>query len=80
MTGSTLNLRTAMVATMLGLGVMLAGCEKKEETPIEKMSDAVQDGLNTRDNEKMKDAGEDAKDAIENAGEAIEEKAEEISN
>lgn len=79
MTESKINLRTLMVVTILGLGFTLAACEKKDETPIEKMSEAVQDGLNTRENEKMKDAAEDAQDAMENFGEAIEEKAEEVS-
>jgi hypothetical protein len=69
---------TAIVATLLGLSVGLTACKKKDETPIEKMSESVQDGLNMRDNEKMKDAGEDAADAMKNAGEAVKEGAEDM--
>ncbi len=79
MNGSTLKLRTLVIASMLGLGVSLAACEKKEESPIEKVTESVKDGLDMRENEKMKDAGENAADAFKDAGEAIEEKAEEAT-
>ncbi|HEY0975043.1 MAG TPA: hypothetical protein VGE57_11160 [Solimonas sp.] len=76
MNGSNLNLRAVALASMLGLGLALTACKKEEETPMERATEAVKDGLNVRDNEKLKDAGEDAKDAMENVGEAIEEKVE----
>lgn len=80
MTGNnTLKLRTLVLATMIGLGASLAACQKKEESPVERASDAIQDGLNTRPNEEIKDAGEDLKSAVENTGDAIERKADEVT-
>lgn len=64
-------LTAALIAALLGLG--LAACEKKAETPMEKLTDKVQDGLDSRPHEKLKDAGEDAKEAIKDAGEAVKE-------
>ena len=69
--------RVVLLAAMLGLTTGFVGCKKQEESPVEKIQDGVGDALNTRDNEKLKDAGEDAKDAMNNAGEAVQEKAEE---
>lgn len=68
-----MKLRNAVLFSVLSLGLGLAACEKKEETPIERATDAVGDATDSRDNEKLKDAGEDAKDAMENAGEAAKE-------
>ena len=79
-TNKKLDLRTVLVASMLGLGLSLAACSKKEENPIESATESVKDGLNMRDNEKIKDAGEDVKSAVENTGEAIEEKVEDVKN
>lgn len=73
---NTKTTRVVLIAAMLGLSAGFVGCKKQEETPIEKMQDGIGDALNTRDNEELKDAGEDAKDAMENAGDAIEQKAE----
>lgn len=75
-----LNLRMLALAAMVGLGASLAACDKKDESPMERASDSIQDGLNTRDNEQMKDAGEDVKSAIENTGDAIENKADDVAN
>lgn len=81
MTGNnTLKLRTLVLATVIGLGASLAACQKKDESPMERASDAVQDGLNMRQNEEIKDAGEDVQSAIENTGDAIERKADEVTN
>ncbi len=80
MGNNKLALRTVLLASMLGLGMTLSACEKKEESPVERASEAVQDGLNMRDNEEIKDAGEDVKSAIENTGDAIEKKADEVTN
>jgi hypothetical protein len=75
-----LNLRMLALAAMVGLGASLAACDKKEESPMERASDSIQDGLNMRDNEEMKDAGEDVKSAVENTGDAIEKKADDVAN
>ncbi len=65
-----MKLHNAAMYAVLTLGLGLTACEKKPETPIEKLEDKVKDGLDVRPNEKLKDAGEDAAKAIENAGEA----------
>lgn len=71
------TLRIALLAAIVGLGGGLAACEKHDD-PGEKAADRIGDALNTRDNEKLKDAGEDAKDSMNEAGDAIKEKAEEV--
>ncbi len=68
-----MKLHNAALFAALSLGIGLTACEKKPETPVEKLEDKVKDGLDMRPNEKMKDAGEDAAKAIENAGEAVKE-------
>ena len=73
-------LKFIAIATVLGLSVSLAACEKKEESPLDKASEAVQDGLDLRKNEPIKDAAEDVKAAAEDTGAAIKEKAEDIKN
>lgn len=72
--------KLAAVATVIGLGVSLGACKKKDENPVEKASEAVQDGLNMRDNEKLKDAGENIQDAAKDTSEAVKDKAEDIKN
>lgn len=76
----TMKLRTVIAVSMLGLGVVtLSACDRnKDDTPLERASESVQDGLNIRENEAIKDAGEDVQSAIENTGEAIENKANEL--
>lgn len=66
-----MNIRNAALLAVLSLGLGLAACEKKEESVVDKAVDAVGDATDTRKNENLKDAGEDAKDAVENAGEAM---------
>lgn len=67
-----MKLHTAALMAVLSLGVGLTtACQKKEESTMEKAADALGDATNTRDNENMKDAGEDAADAIENAKEGV---------
>lgn len=66
-----MKIHYAALIAVLGLGLGVSACQKKEETPVEKAVDALGDATNTRDNEALKDAGEDAADAVENAGEAV---------
>lgn len=77
---NTSSLKFLAVATVLGLSVSLGACKKKDENPAEKVSEAVKDGLDLRENEPIKDAAEDVKDAAQDAGEAIKDKAEEVTN
>ncbi|WP_420465440.1 hypothetical protein [Panacagrimonas sp.] len=71
-----MRIRNVLLLAVLSLGLGMTACQKKEESPMEKAVDAVGDATNTRDNEELKDAGEDAADAVENAGEAVEEAVE----
>jgi len=66
-------MQNAMLVAALTLGLGLTACEKKPETPVEKLEDKVKDGLEMRPNENLKDAGEEAGKAMENAGEAVKE-------
>lgn len=68
-----MNIRNAALLAVMSLGLGLTACQKKEESAVEKAVDGIGDATNTRDNENLKDAGEDAKDAVENAGEAMKE-------
>lgn len=71
------NLRLTLMVALLGASSLFAACGKKE-SPAEQAIENVKDGLNVRDNEKLKDAGEDMKSGMENAGEAVKDKAEEV--
>ena len=68
-----MKLHNAAMFAVLTLGIGLTACEKKPETPVEKLEDKVKDGLDARPNESLQDAGEDAKKAMENAGDAVKE-------
>ena len=64
------------IATLLLIGVLGAttvACKKEEPSAVEKLENNVKDGLDMRDNEKLKDAGENAADAVKDAGEAAKE-------
>jgi hypothetical protein len=66
-----MNIRNAALLAVLSLGLAVSACQKKEESAGEKVTDAIGDATNSRDNEKLKDAGEDAKDAVDNAAEGV---------
>lgn len=68
-----MKLRNAALLAVIGLGLAVSACEKKEETPMEQLGNAIGDATNSRDNEKLKDASEDAAEAMESAGEAVKE-------
>lgn len=64
------------IATLLLIGVLGAttvACKKEEPSAVEKLENNVKDGLDMRENEKLKDAGENAADAVKDAGEAAKE-------
>ena len=65
-----MKLHNAALYAALTLGIGLVACEKKPETAFAKLEDKVKDGLDSRPNEKLQDAGEDAAKALENVGEA----------
>lgn len=53
----------------------VVSCKQKETTPVGEFKEAVNDGLDRRPNEKLKDAGEDAKDAVKDAAEDLKDAA-----
>jgi len=66
-----MNFRNAALLAVLSLGLAVSACQKKDESAGEQVKDAIGDATNSRDNEKLKDAGEDAKDAVDNAAEGV---------
>ena len=71
-----MQIRNVLFMLVLSLGLGVAACQKAEESPMEKAADAIGDATDTRENEEMKDAVEDAGDAMDNAGDAVEEAVE----
>ncbi len=69
-------LRLLVVVAMLGLATPLLACPAKEKSTVEKITDNAKDALNVRENEKLKDAGEDVSDAVKDAGDAAKEATE----
>lgn len=71
-----------LLAVCLPLTLGLSACEKKPEGLIEQAQDKVNDALDRRPNEKLKDAAEDlgkaAAEAREAAGKAAEGAAESV--
>lgn len=63
----------ATLLLIAALGAATVACKQEEPTAVEKLEDKVKDGLDMRENEKLKDAGESATDAIKEAGEAAKE-------
>ena len=57
----------------------LAACEEKKSTP-DKIKDKIDDVLDRRPNEKLKDAAEDAKDAIKDASKDLKDATKELKD
>lgn len=64
-----MTIRNAALLAILSLGLAVSACKKHESTS-ESVKDAIGDATDSRDHEKLKDAGEDMKDAAHDAGEA----------
>ena len=75
-----MKLSATLIATALTAVILAAGCAKKEESPVDKAVESTKDALDMRDNEKLKDAGEDAKDAVSNAAEGVKDVASDVGN
>lgn len=70
-------MKPMLLAALLGMGLSLAACGKKDEpTPLQQAEEGVKDALDLRENEPLKDAAEDAEDAMEDMGEATKDAAE----
>lgn len=65
-----MNKNIATLLLIAALGATTVACKKEEPTAVEKLENNVKDGLDMRENEKLKDAGENAADAVKDAGEA----------
>ena len=59
-----------LIVTVCVAGVAIAGCQDNK-TPAASAIESTKDGLDMREHEKLKDAGEDMKDAIDNAAEGV---------
>lgn len=51
--------------------LLLAACAKQNEGPVERAVDSTKDALNVRDNEKIRDAGENVSDAAKDLKEGV---------
>ena len=69
------TLRYPLLFALLSLGAAVSACSEKKDSAADQAIENVQDGLNMRENEKLKDAGEDAVDAVKDAAEAVKEEA-----
>jgi hypothetical protein len=61
---------TRLLLCLATIPVFIA-CEPKPKTVGEKLGDKVDDALDRRPGEKVRDAGEDVKDAAKDAGDAV---------
>jgi hypothetical protein len=66
-----MKIRNAAILAILSLGVAMTACKKKDDGPMESAADAIGDATDSRDHEKLKDAGEDLKDAAHDAKEEV---------
>ncbi|HEX4871647.1 MAG TPA: hypothetical protein VFV27_04970 [Nevskiaceae bacterium] len=69
--------RSSLLAVLLSCG-LLSACGS-EGNPFGEGKNGLQDALNLRDNEKLKDAAEDAADALEAAAEGVKEAVEDAT-
>ena len=61
-----------LISAMVGA---LAACEQKPSTSIDQLKDKVNDALDRRPNEKLRDAAEDIRDGIKDAAKDIKDAA-----
>jgi uncharacterized protein YjbJ (UPF0337 family) len=61
-----------LVAAML---VALSGCDQKPKSTTEQIKDKVNDALDRRPNEKLRDAAEDVRDGVKEAVKDLKEAA-----
>jgi hypothetical protein len=66
-----MKIRNALILAVLSLGLSMTACKKKDDGPMENAADAIGDATDSRDHEKLKDAGEDLKDAAHDAKEDV---------
>ena len=64
-------MKTLNTTTLAAALFTFAACEEKPKPVGEKIKDKVDDALDRRPNEKLRDAGEDLKDAGRDAKDAV---------
>lgn len=76
---SIVKLRLCLICALLTTAtsvVVLTGCKEKPRT----IGERVDDALNTRPNEKLRDAAENVGDAAKDAGSSVKEAARDATN
>jgi hypothetical protein len=63
---------------LLPLLLTVVACEPKDQTTGEKVKDKVNDALDNRPNEGLRDAGEDIRDGAKDAGDAVKDAAKDV--
>ena len=66
-------MKTTRLLFALVLLVGLAGCEQKPKSATEKIKDKVDDALDRRSNEKLRDAAEEVKEGAKEVAKEVEE-------
>ena len=64
-----------VAASLLALVTMASGCARHDDNLMDKAVENTKDALDTRDHEKLKDAGESAHDAVKEAADGIKDAA-----
>lgn len=64
-------MKTQLLLPLLALFAFVPACERRADTTRGEVKEAVDDALDRRPNEKMKDAVEDARDAVKDAAEDV---------
>ncbi len=62
-----IGMKNAVLLLALPFVFAMAGCEQKPKSTTEQVKDKVNDALDRRPNEKLKDAAEDVRDGAKSA-------------
>ncbi|MCB1624995.1 MAG: hypothetical protein KDI32_10445 [Pseudomonadales bacterium] len=64
-----------LTSVAICFAVLATACTQKQEGALDRAAENTKDALDMRDNEKLKDAAENAGDAVRDAGEGIKDAA-----
>lgn len=73
-------MKNHLLLPLLAIFAFLPACEKKANTTREDVKEAVDDALDRRPNEEVKDAVEDARDAVKDAAKDVKDAVKDGSN
>lgn len=65
---------------LLAVFILAPACERRADTPREELKEKVDDALDRRPNEEVKDAVEDARDAVKDAAEDVKDAVKDATN